>query len=60
MLVSLLLLDEVFNDGAPSAERIPSIEDLNDDVRAVDDLVAKNDWTHDVYGYNIYFYWRTS
>jgi hypothetical protein len=43
MLVSLLLLDEVFNDGAPSAERIPSIEDLNDDVRAVDDLVAKND-----------------
>jgi hypothetical protein len=41
MLVSLLLLDEVFNDGAPSAEGIPSIEDLNDDVRAVDDLVEK-------------------
>ncbi len=41
MLVSLLLLDEVFNDRAPSAEGIPSIEDLNDDIRAVDDLMIK-------------------
>ena len=39
MLMCLFLLDVVFNHRASGSEGISCIENLDDDVRAVDDLV---------------------
>ena len=39
MLVSLLLLDVVLNHRTTSSKRIPDIQNLDDDVGAVDHLV---------------------
>ena len=39
MLVSLFLLDVGLNHRTPGAKWVPDIQNLDDDVRAVDDLV---------------------